>query len=43
MEATDALVVDAVFLVVSSVIAGQAEWFFGGSIAEGEVVKFLDE
>ena len=42
-EATDALVVDAIFLVVSSVIAGQAEWFFGGGIAEGEMVEFLDE
>ena len=42
-EATDALVVDAVFLVVSSVVAGQAEWFFGGSIVEGEMVEFLDE
>ena len=42
-EAADALVVDAVFLVVSSVVAGQAEWFFGGSIAEGEMVEFLDE
>ena len=42
-EAADALVVDAVFLVVSSVVAGKAEWFFGGGIAEGEMVKFLDE
>ena len=42
-EATDALVMDAVFLVVSSVVAGQAEWFFGGSIVEGEMVEFLDE
>ena len=42
-EATNALVVDAVFLVVSSVVAGQAEWFFGGSIAEGEMVEFLGE
>ena len=40
-EAADALVVDAIFLVVTSVVAGQAEWFFGGSIAEGEVVEFL--
>ena len=42
-EAADALVVDAAFLVVSSVVAGQAEWFFGGSVAEGEMVEFLDE
>ena len=42
-EAADTLVVDAIFLVVTSVVAGQAEWFFGGGIAEGEVVEFLDE
>ena len=42
-EAADALVVDAVFLVVPSVVAGKAEWFFGGSTAEGEVVEFLEE
>ena len=42
-EATDALVVDAVFLVVPSVVAGQAEWFFGGSIAKEEMVEFLDK
>ena len=41
-EAADALVVDAV-LVVPSVVAGKAEWFFGGSIAEGEMVEFLEE
>ena len=28
VEAADALVVDAVFLVMSSVVAGEAEWFF---------------
>ena len=43
VEATDTLVVDAIFLVVSRVVAGQAEWFFGGGVAEGEVVEFLDE
>ena len=42
-EAADALVVDAVFLVVSSVVAGKAKWFFGGSIAEGEMVELLEE
>ena len=26
-----------------SVVAGKAERFFGGSIAEGEMVKFLEE
>ena len=34
---------DAVFLVVPSVVAGKAEWFFGGSIAEGEMVELLEE
>ena len=43
VEATDALVVDAVLLVVSSVVAGEAEWFFRGSIAEGKMVEFLEE
>ena len=42
-EAADALVVDAIFLVVAGVVAGHAEWFFGGGIAEGEVVELLDE
>ena len=42
-EAADALVVDAVFLVVPSVVAGETEWLFGGGIAEGEMVKFLEE
>ena len=42
-EAADALVVDAVFLVVPSVVAGKAEWFFGGSIAEGEMVELLEK
>ena len=43
VEAADALVVDAVFLVVPSVVAGKAERFFRGSIAEGKIVKFLEE
>ena len=34
---------DAVFLVVPSVVAGKAEWLFGGSIAEGEMVELLEE
>ena len=42
-EATDALVVDTVFLVVSCVVTGEAEWFFGCSIAEGEMIEFLEE
>ena len=42
-EATDALIVDTVFLVVSCVVAGKAEWFFGCGIANGEMVKFLEE
>ena len=24
-------------------VAGQAEWFFGGSVVEGEMIEFLDE
>ena len=35
MEAGDALVVDAVFLVVSSVVAGEAKWFFRCGVAKG--------
>ena len=42
-EAAYTLVVDAILLIVTGVVAGQAEWFFGGGIAEGEVVEFLDE
>ena len=42
-EATDALVVDTIFLVVSCVVTGEAERFFRSSIAEGEMVKLLDE
>ena len=42
-EATDALVVDTVFLVVSCVVTGEAKWFFGCSVAEGEMVEFLEE
>ena len=42
-KAADALVVDAVFLVVSCVVTGKAEWFFGCGVAEGEMVEFLEE
>ena len=43
VEATDALVMDTVFLVMSCMVAGKAEWFFGCGIAEGEMVEFLEE
>ena len=42
-EAADALVVDAIFLVVSSVVAGEAKWFSRCSVAEREMVEFLEE
>ena len=42
-EAADALVVDAVFLVVSCVVTGEAEWFFRCGVAKGEMVEFLEE
>ena len=42
-EAADALVVDTVLLVVSCMVAGEAEWFFRCGIAEGEMVEFLKE
>ena len=42
-EAADALVMDAVFLVMSSVVAGEAEWFFGCGVAKGEMIEFLEE
>ena len=42
-KAADALVVDAVFLVVSCVVTGEAEWFFRCGVAEGEVVEFLEK
>ena len=43
VEATDALIVDTVFLVVSCVVTGEAEWFFRRGVAEGEMIEFLDE
>ena len=43
MEAADALVMDTVFLVMSSVVAGEAEWFFRCGIAKREMVEFLEE
>ena len=42
-EAADALVVDTVFLVVSCMVTGETEWFFRCSIAEGEMIEFLEE
>ena len=42
-EAADALVMDAIFLVVSCVVTGEAEWFFRCSVAEGEMIEFLKE
>ena len=42
-EATDTLVVDAVFLVVSCVVTGEAEWFFRCGVMEREMVEFLEK
>ena len=43
VKAADALVVDAVFLVVPCMVTGETEWFFRCGIAEGEMVEFLEE
>ena len=37
VEAADALVMDADFLVMSCMIAGEAEWFFRCGVAKGEM------
>ena len=42
-EAADALVMDAVFLVMSCMVAGNTERFFRCGVAEGEMVEFLEE
>ena len=42
-ETADTLVVDAVFLVMSSVVAGETEWLFRCGIAEREMIEFLEE
>ena len=42
-EAADAVVVDAVLLVVSCVVTGETEWFFRCGVAEGEMIEFLEE
>ena len=43
VEAADALVVDAVFLVVSCMITGETEWFLRCSVVEGKMIEFLEE
>ena len=43
VEAADTLVVDAVFLVMSSVVAGKAKRFFRCGITKREMVEFLEE
>ena len=43
VEAADALVVDTIFLVMSSVVAGKTEWFFRWGVVEGKMVEFLEE
>ena len=42
-EAADALVMDAVFLVMSCMVAGKTKWFFRHGMLEGEMVEFLEE
>ena len=42
-EAADTLVVETVFLVMSCMVAGEAEWFFRYGVVEGEMVEFLEE
>ena len=42
-EAADALVMDAIFLVVSCMVTGEAEWFFRCGVAEREMIEFLEE
>ena len=42
-QAANTLVMDTVFLVMSSVIAGEAEWFFRCGVAKREMVEFLEE
>ena len=43
VEATDTLVVDAVFLVVPCMVTREAEWFFRCGVAEGEMIESLEE
>ena len=42
-EAADVLVMGTVFLVMSCMVAGEAEWCFRCGVAKGEVVEFLEE
>ena len=42
-KAANALVVDAVLLVMSCMVTGEAEWFFRCGVAEGEMIEFLEE
>ena len=42
-EAADTLIMNTVFLVMSCMVAGEAEWFFRCGVAEGEMVEFLEE
>ena len=42
-ETADTLVMDTVSLVVSCMVAGETEWFFGCGVSEGEMIKFLEE
>ena len=42
-EAADALVMDTVFLVMSCMVAGEAELFFRCGVAEREMVEFMEE
>ena len=42
-EAADTLVMDTVFLVMSCMVSGEAEWFFRCGVVEGEMIEFLEE
>ena len=42
-KAANTLVVDAVLLVMSCMVTGEAEWFFRCGVAEGEMIEFLEE
>ena len=42
-EAANTLVMDTVFLVMSSVVAGEAEWLLRCGIVKREMVEFLEE
>ena len=42
-EAADTLVINTVFLVMPSMVTGEAKWFFGCDVVEGEMIEFLEE